>query len=99
MMDVNYIHDNVTSGFFLRVEETEATKKKVWDRFHRIVYCNTRKIVTDENSCRGYAACKVYGQICRLGPKGGTKEMEDHFSLCSRAAADNTDHLVIRYSS
>ncbi|XP_046633573.1 uncharacterized protein LOC124312985 isoform X2 [Daphnia pulicaria] len=90
MADVNYIHVNLSTGSYLLVEETEATKKKVWEKFLRIVYCDTRKMVTDDNSCRGYAACKVCGQICRLGPKGGTKELEDHFSLCSRAAADNT---------
>ncbi|XP_046460542.1 uncharacterized protein LOC124207227 isoform X3 [Daphnia pulex] len=91
IMDVNYIHVKITSGLYSLVEDSEASKKKVWEKFLRIVYCDTRKMVTDDNSCRGYAACKVCGQICRLGPKGGTKELEDHFSLCSRAAAaDNT---------
>ncbi len=95
-MDVNHIKSCIDGGLYFLVEEIETTKKKVWQRFYRVVSRDTGNIVTDTTSCRGYAACRKCREICRLGPKGGTTELEKHLVLCSQAVT--VDDTALRYS-
>ena len=92
--DENHIAVNLADGSYVLIEETEA-KKKVWESFFRIVHCDTREIVKLTASCRGFAACRDCGHICRLGLRGGTKELENHFGICSRTVT--VDDAAIRY--
>ena len=94
--DVNHIKSCLEGDLYFLDEENETTKKKVWQKFYRVFSRDTGNIVTDTTSCRGYAACRNCREICRLGPKGGTTELEKHLALCSQAVT--VDDTALRYS-
>lgn len=90
--DFNYIQCNLTNGSYVLVEEKQ-TSKKAWQKFLRVVTINGEN-VTDTTSPRGYAVCRSCGEIHRLGPRGGTTELEQH----SCPVAVTVDDSASRYA-
>lgn len=90
--DFNYIQCNLTNGSYVLVEEKQ-TSKKAWQKFLRVVTINGEN-VTDTKSPRGYAVCRSCGEIHRLGPKGGTTELEKHSCPVAVTVDDSASRLA-----
>lgn len=90
--DFNYIQCNLTNGSYVLVEEKQ-TSKKAWQKFLRVVTINGEN-VTDTASPRGYAVCRSCGEIHRLGPRGGTTELEQHSCPVAVTVDDSASRLA-----
>ncbi|XP_057372656.1 uncharacterized protein LOC130693515 [Daphnia carinata] len=90
--DVTHIQCNLNNGSYVLVEEKE-TSKKAWQKFLRVVTINEEN-VTDTSSPRGYAVCRSCRQIRRLGPKGGTTDLEKHICPIPVTVDDSVSRLA-----
>ncbi len=81
--DILDIQEKLDSGLYKLKEEEKfvENKKKLWARFWRVVHTEDGDNVYSRSSPHGYAVCRVgeCKQICRLGLRGGTTELENHF--------------------
>ena len=79
-VDIEELQKNYNGLYTLAEEQVcdNAIKNKLWQKFLRVVLSENGNIVIKPSSPYGYAACRDCKQICSLGPRGGTKELEKH---------------------